>query len=291
MTNCYCGSGSSTTVRTQIRGGKEQEIVQCDRCGVIRKRGLDKDQHKALHINNKQVEEINLEALSENYRDRNFLDIKRRVNKIKPHLTGEENVLDLGTGMGHFLDQIEPHVNEVVGTEINETRISFIRDQLGYPVYEGTEEVLDEFEQDHFDIITMFHALEHMVNPVEQLQSVRTVLGDNGRLFIEVPNHDDYLLSLSSSYADFYYQDAHSYYFDPDSLKNVFMLSGYTSTISGEQRYSIRNALHWLLSGEPEIDDPSRYQDTWRDPIDKLYGTVLFRVSRSDTLWASCQLD
>ena len=291
MTDCYCGSTSSTLVRTRIRGGKERKIVRCDRCGVIRKGDLDTRQHRELHENNKQVEEINLETLSEEYRERNLVDIDRRIEAIKPYLSGDENVLDIGTGMGHFLDQIEPYVNEVVGTEINDTRISFIRDQLGYPVYEGTDEVLDNFEEGHFDIVTMFHALEHLINPVEQLQSLHSVLDDDGRLFVEVPNHDDYLLNFSDSYSDFYYQDAHSYYFDLESLDLVLILSGYKTDIMGVQRYSVRNALHWLLEGEPEIDEPSRYQDTWKDPVDKLYGTVLTRMNRSDTLWATCQSD
>ena len=38
------------------------------------------------------------------------------------------------------------------------------------------------------DVIAMFHVLEHLEDPVEVLEECRSVLADDGRLFIEVPN-------------------------------------------------------------------------------------------------------
>lgn len=291
MTHCFCGSQSSTTIRTKIRGDKKRRIVQCDRCNAVRKGDIDAAKHTELHQKNKQVEEIDLESLSDSYRERNLLDINRRIDKIKPFLSGDENVLDLGTGMGHFLDKIDPYVNKVVGTEINQKRIILIRDELGYPVYEGTQPIVEEFDEDYFDIVTMFHSLEHFVDPIKQLKSIRPVIKGEGDLFIEVPNHDDILLEISDAYADFYYQDAHSYYFDPSSLKLALIMSDYQSNITGIQRYSLQNSLHWIIHAEPELDDPSRYRDTWRKPINKLYSMTLSKWKRSDTLWAVCQPD
>lgn len=287
--SCFCGSTESFEIRSRIRGGKERKIVQCEKCGAARKANADKNQHRRLHENNQQVEEIDLETNSEEYRNRNFEDIHRRTDTIKPNLTGNENVLDIGTGMGHFLTEIEPYVDQVVSTEINTTRISFVRNELGFQVFEGTDNVMEEFGTGYFDVITMFHTLEHLINPVEQLRLVNSLVKDDGMIYIEIPNHDDYLLQLSNSYADFYYQDAHAYYFDPNSLKIALEMSDFRTSISGVQRYSINNAIHWLFKGEPELNDPSRYQDSWKTPIDKMYGSALKLSHKSDTIWAQAQ--
>lgn len=285
---CYCGSSLGTLIRSEIRGGKRQPIVRCSECGVVQKGTVNSDEHETFHREGKQAAEINLDSMSEEYAQRNLTDVTRRVNALCPFLDDETTLLDFGTGMGHFIDAVQPHVDTVVGSEINRDRLAFVRDKLGFDVYEGTEPLRSEFDDERFDIVTMFHVLEHLPNPLEQLREVRRLLNDDGRLIVEVPNHDDWLLSRCDDYADFYYQDAHAYYFDPRTLTEVLTDGGFDSRVIGVQRYGYRNALNWLLEGEPELNTPSRHRDTWRAPVDKLYGELVTRLRRSDTIFAVC---
>lgn len=188
--------------------------------------------------------------------------------------------------MGHFLDAVRSEVDTAVGSEINKERLTFVREELGSSVYEGTDELLETFEDGSFDIITMFHTLEHLPKPVEQLQYVRRLLSDEGTLIVEVPNHDDWLLPLSNAYADFYYQEAHAFYFDPHTLEDVFDRAGFDVQVRGVQRYSYRNALHWLRYGEPELNAPSRFGDSGVGFIDMIYGKLIKTSKRSDTIIA-----
>jgi ubiquinone/menaquinone biosynthesis C-methylase UbiE len=188
--------------------------------------------------------------------------------------------------MGHFLNNIEADVEMVVGSEINKQRLTFVREELGFDVYEGTDELLETFKDGSFDIITMFHTLEHLPNPVEQLQYVRRLLSDEGTVIFEVPNHNDWLLSLSNAYADFYYQEAHAHYFDPQTLEDVLDRAGFNVEVRGAQRYSYRNALHWLVYGEPELNAPSRFDDSGYSFIEKGYGKLIKMSKRSDTIIA-----
>jgi 2-polyprenyl-3-methyl-5-hydroxy-6-metoxy-1,4-benzoquinol methylase len=286
METCFCGCSSSTLLRDEIRGGKRRDILRCDRCGAVRKGTDDIEEHHRVQKEGEQVGELDLDPLSKAYVERNMVDVDRRVRAVTDYLDGDERLLDFGTGMGHFLDAVEDEVNSVVGSELNARRIEFVRRELGHEVLRGTDRLLEEYGPNSFEVVTMFHVLEHLPGPVEQLAKIEELLTDDGLLIVEVPNHNDWLLSASDAYADFYYQDAHAYYFDPRTLHLALVLGGFGSEIEGVQRYSYRNAKHWLFVGEPEIDAPSRYDGTWSDPRDKLYSTVLGAVDRSDTLWA-----
>jgi len=283
--SCYCGASRGEVLRNRIRGGKHQPIARCEQCGVVQKAGVDEKEHVDFHREGGQAEEIDLDSMSESYVERNLTDVRRRVADLRSDLDGDETLLDFGTGMGHFLEAVHPYVDQAVGSEINRKRLSFVREELGFDVYEGTDALMRAFGKGAFDIVTMYHTLEHLPNPVEQLQQVRGLLDDEGLLVVEVPNHDDWLLSRSGAYADFYYQNAHTYYFEPGTLRDVLCRAGFEVEIKGVQRYSYRNALHWLLKGQPELNSPSRLKNTQTEPINKLYEIMLGTIGRTDTLY------
>jgi len=59
-----------------------------------------------------------------------------------------------------------------------------------------------------FDVITLFHVLEHIKNPVKTLADLRTYLKADGTLIVEIPNADDFLLQINKNYKDFFWQRA-----------------------------------------------------------------------------------
>jgi len=205
-------------------------------------------------------------------------------------LNDDTVLLDFGTGMGEFLDVIEDEVGKSIGCEINDQQADFVRNQLGIPVFEDLEDVVSAIGADSVDILTMFHVLEHLVHPLKYLEDFHHVLDEDGVLIIEVPNHDDWLLAASDAYAQFYYQDAHSYYFDPDTLKDLVEMAGYRVDIVPVQRYGFKNALHWIRTGEPELEKPSRH-DPDGSVVSRIYEKAVVSSMRSDTLFAICRPD
>lgn len=284
--SCYCGGRQGRTIRRGARGGADVQIIECASCGVIRKGDLDPQTHRRLHLKDRQVKDINLDVRSDTYRERTRVDVERRIRDLDHLIGGDTRLLDVGTGMGSFPQTIRPAVKDIAVTEINPKRVTFLEEELGLPVFEDLATVRDAYGRGSFDVITMFHVLEHLVEPREHLSELRPLLSDDGVLVVEVPNHRDWLLHLSSSYKEFYYQEAHSYYFTARTLADIIASSGFDPEVRFIQRYALKNALHHAVKGRPELDDPSRFHDTWRRPLDKVYGAVLRMIGRTDTLWA-----
>ena len=59
--------------------------------------------------------------------------------------------------------------------------------RYGFPVRQGIVGS-DVWEGRHFDIVTMFHVLEHLVDPKRALEYARGLLKPGGRLLLQVPN-------------------------------------------------------------------------------------------------------
>lgn len=118
-------------------------------------------------------------------------------------------------------------------------------------------------------------------------KNAKTALKQTGRLIVEVPNVNDHLLAFCNEYSSFYWQRAHLSYYNPTTLKSIIKAAGFTRVeIRGVQRYSVENAMNWLLTGKPQINKPSytaRVELQW---LDSYYRKQLEDSLKCDTLMA-----
>lgn len=63
----------------------------------------------------------------------------------------------------------------------------------GMVVYKDIQEIIDEGKK--FDLVTLFHVVEHFYEPDEELKSISKILKKGGILIIETPNSQDALLT------------------------------------------------------------------------------------------------
>ena len=144
------------------------------------------------------------------------------------------------------------------GLEVGDERLKLAKKNLAGTFVKGT--IDDQFLNVHgerYQIVTLFHVLEHVSNPIEFMTICFGLLSPGGWLLVEVPNLGDQLLKESRVYRDFYWQRAHLSYFDASRLELVFYNSGIKNfEIRGVQRYGLRNLYHWLDEGKPQLSDP-----------------------------------
>ncbi len=115
-------------------------------------------------------------------RDALWLRRTRMVKRFKS--TGA--LLDIGTGIGQFLHFARDHF-QVEGTEVSESAINIAKEKYDLDLEKGQVEDID-FGDRRFDVITLFHVLEHVPNPSLVIKKCYSLLTPNGVLIIAVPN-------------------------------------------------------------------------------------------------------
>ncbi|HCN37520.1 MAG TPA: hypothetical protein DIS94_07415, partial [Bacteroidetes bacterium] len=121
------------------------------------------------------------------------INSQRKIEILKFKNSG--SLLDVGCGSGLFLKSVSDVFN-VSGIDVSKKSINFAREEFGLDV---SNKSLDDLISDgkKFDIITLWHVLEHFNNPVEDLKKIRNLLNENGVLIIEVPNWDSIKFQMS----------------------------------------------------------------------------------------------
>ncbi len=109
---------------------------------------------------------------------------ERRLNIILKKVSNG-NLLDIGTGFGQFLSYAKKYF-KVFGTEISDSAIDLANKKYDLNIKKGEIESLS-FDQ-KFDIITLFHVLEHTNTPGETILKCKDLLKKNSYLIIAVPN-------------------------------------------------------------------------------------------------------
>ncbi len=110
-----------------------------------------------------------------------------RVRFVRKHQR-QGRLLDIGCGPGYFLYAAAKAGFMVNGSDITESNAPYITTELGLPFYHGRLEQLD-FPPAFFDVITLWHTLEHHPDPRQSLRQCMAWLRQDGILAVEVPNH------------------------------------------------------------------------------------------------------
>jgi SAM-dependent methyltransferase len=101
---------------------------------------------------------------------------------------GQGRLLDFGCGSGSFLLKMRELSWNVTGLDVSPAAVERVR-QLGLQAFVGTLPHLD-LEPASFDLITMWHSLEHVHAPLTVLREARRLLAPGGQLIVAVPNID-----------------------------------------------------------------------------------------------------
>lgn len=138
------------------------------------------------------------------------------------HTTGSKlKTLDIGASSGEFVSLMAYEQHDAHGIEPHRGYAEYAQ-SMALKVLNGSLlSTLQNFEKKSFDLITMFHVLEHLVDPVRSLQQIGSYLKDSGVLYIEVPNATRY---GSPTYLFF---KAHTLYFDHGALRNLLTSAGF----------------------------------------------------------------
>ena len=205
----------------------------------------------------------------------------RRVNQFSKNLKNND-ILDFGCGWGGFLRNIKNY-KSLSGVELRKECINFIKNKIKKINISDNINFFDK----KFDIITMFHVLEHIPYQVETLKVLRSKLKNEGKIIIEVPSAQDFLLSFDEleEFKQFSFWSEHLILHTEKSLRKILHKSGFKKIkISYFQRYNFANHLGWFIKKYP--GGHSFYANIVDDKINLEYAKYLERKKITDTLIA-----
>ncbi|HBF43560.1 MAG TPA: hypothetical protein DDW42_08035 [Desulfobacteraceae bacterium] len=129
-------------------------------------------------------------------------------------------VLDIGCGNAYFLAACRNKGYEVYGLDISDWAARYATQKLGIPVVIGKSRTV-ELPPHNFDIITMWHFLEHTRNPHKTVLEAKKWLKEDGILIIDVPNYES--TDAQKNWGNWvgWQLPYHFYHFTPKTLKDL----------------------------------------------------------------------
>ncbi|TDY13561.1 MULTISPECIES: class I SAM-dependent methyltransferase [Flavobacteriaceae] len=146
--------------------------------------------------------------------------LKRKLKLINSFPVSGKTILDVGCGTGDFLLTAKNNAWNVYGIEPNEKARAIANSKTINQVFDTN--TLQEFESGTFDVITLWHVLEHLPNLETEIQNLNRLLKPEGRLVIAVPNFKSYDAKHYSAFWAAYDVPRHLWHFSQTSISKLF---------------------------------------------------------------------
>lgn len=143
--------------------------------------------------------------------------LKNKLNLINSLHPEKGNLLDIGAGTGDFLTVAKNNGWNTKGVEPSE-KAKAIALKKGVAFAESTNDLESHF----FDVITMWHVLEHVPNLENQIKELKRLVKPNGTIIIAVPNFNSYDAKHYGKFWAAFDVPRHLWHFSKTSIKLLF---------------------------------------------------------------------
>lgn len=143
--------------------------------------------------------------------------LKKKTKLIYNLNDGTGSLLDIGSGTGDFLKVAKDKGWEVSGMEPNKNAAK-LASEKGIQL----KSTIDEFEGNQFDVITLWHVLEHIPNLEETILKLSNLVKPNGTLIIAVPNFNSFDSKYYGKYWAAFDVPRHLWHFSKKSMEKLF---------------------------------------------------------------------
>jgi 2-polyprenyl-3-methyl-5-hydroxy-6-metoxy-1,4-benzoquinol methylase len=141
------------------------------------------------------------------------------------HDKSDNSILDFGCGTGEFLNVKKRQGWQCHGIEPSTVARENANENIKTVIVPSIES-LDS--KNFFNAITLWHVLEHVHNLDETLHNLKNILGENGTLFIAVPNHKSWDGNYYKDYWAGYDVPRHLWHFSKRNMETLLNKNDFT---------------------------------------------------------------
>ena len=177
----------------------------------------------------------------------------------------EISVLDVGCGLGYFLETLKDKGIKARGLEVD----PYQRDvclKKGLDVL--TSDLSQEYDES-YDLITLFDVLEHLTEPVEFFKLAYSKLKPGGHIIAFTPNINSFGFELMGNTQNLLYPFQHVCFYNPSSIK--YLSEKAKLNISSVEYFGL-DIMDYLLKKEYEDDYP--YTDKLHEMMTLMQGCL-----------------
>ena len=203
-------------------------IVSCETCNFTFTNPRPKDESLAeyyksdmyiSHTNNTKGLFNWMYQTVRNYAIGTKVSLLKSVKKSGRHL-------DIGCGTGEFLNACKNAGFSTEGIEPTELARKQAIENFNLSVSKNTN--LEQFQNNKFDSISMWHVLEHVPNLNETITQFDRVLNASGKVIIAVPNHKSWDANYYKEYWAAWDIPIHLWHFSKETIEQLFNKHGFT---------------------------------------------------------------
>lgn len=216
------GIGEFLRTKDYFLSGEEFTISQCHACGFRftnprpEAHTLGKYYESKAYISHSDTKEGLFSSVYQRVRKYTLGRKFKLVSKY--HRSG--TILDIGCATGHFLNLMAQQGWRTAGIEPDEKTRDRAISEFGLQVF--PEAQLEAFEKASFDVITMWHVLEHVSELNKRVEQIKKILKPGGTLIIALPNCDAYDAKKYGAFWAGYDLPRHLYHFTPTDVSLLF---------------------------------------------------------------------
>lgn len=203
------------------------KIVRCEHCGFHFTNPIPKEAdigayYKSdAYVSHSSSSKGLINFLYNIVRNKTLKDKVRWVSNV----TKGDNLLDIGSGTGHFLKVANKKGFKGFGLEPDPDARDFAKATNNISCY--TQEELYKIKTSSVDVITMWHVLEHVYELNKDVATMSKILKPTGHVFIAVPNMESFDAHYYKSFWAAYDVPRHLYHFRKNDINRLMDKHGF----------------------------------------------------------------
>jgi len=208
-------------VKDFLVSGEEFSLIRCSKCSLIStsprpdKNSIGKYYKSEDYISHFDKPKSLTDKIY--FAVRKYM-ISKKINFIKKLKQEPISILDFGCGAGAFISECNKQGWAIAGYEPDDTARQICDKNNKIATFSNFEH-LKNSKPEPFDVITMWHVLEHVQDIKETLSGLTNLLKHDGLLVIAVPEHNSFDAEFYKKYWAAYDVPRHLYHFNETTIK------------------------------------------------------------------------